>query len=65
MTTIPATTLSPHVFDRGTLRKSSEHHRGLLVAAAVYLAVALVELSIIALAVPGIADISRLYVIVP
>ena len=65
MTTIPVTTLSAQVFDRSAGSRTSKSHRGLLFAAAVYLAVTLVELSIIALAVPGIADINQLYVIVP
>jgi hypothetical protein len=65
MTTIPATTLSPHLFERSAIRRTSEFNHGLRFAAALYLAVALVELSIIVLAVPGIADISQLYVIVP
>jgi hypothetical protein len=40
-------------------------NQGLIFAAALYLAVAIVELSIIALAAPGIAEIGSLYVTVP
>jgi hypothetical protein len=43
----------------------AEFNRGLIFAAATYLAVALVELSIIVLAAPGIAEIGRLSVTVP
>jgi hypothetical protein len=65
MTTIPATTLSPQLFERSALRTTSEFNRGLVFAAAVYLAVALVELSIIVLAAPGIAEIGPLYMSAP
>jgi hypothetical protein len=40
-------------------------NRGLALAAALYLAVAIVELSIIALAAPSISEIGSLYVTVP
>ena len=63
MTTIPATTLSRQ--ERGTVRRNSGFNQGLIFAAALYLAVAIVELSIIALAAPGIAEIGSLYVTVP
>ena len=69
MTAIPATTLSRQLFERGTVRRNSGFNQGLIFAAAlylaVYLAVAIVELSIIALAAPGIAEIGSLYVTVP
>jgi hypothetical protein len=65
MTTIPATTLSRQLFERGTVRRNSGFNQGLIFAAALYLAVAIVELSIIALAAPGIAEIGSLYVTVP
>ncbi len=62
MTAIPATTLSPELFERSTISRNSQSHRGLFFAAALYLAVAIVELTIIALAAPGIAEIASLYV---
>jgi hypothetical protein len=65
MTAIPATTLSRQLFERGTVRRNSGFNQGLIFAAALYLAVAIVELSIIALAAPGIAEIGSLYVTVP
>ena len=65
MTAIPATTLSRQLFERGTVRRNSGFNQGLIFAAALYLAVANVELSIIALAAPGIAEIGSLYVTVP
>jgi hypothetical protein len=65
MTTIPATTLSQELFERGTVRRNSEFNRGLTFAAALYLAVAIVELWIIVLAAPSIAEIGSLYVTVP
>ena len=65
MTAIPATTLSRQLFGRGTVRRNSGFNQGLIFAAALYLAVAIVELSIIALAAPGIAEIGSLYVTVP
>jgi hypothetical protein len=65
MTTIPATTLSRQVFERRAVRTTSAFNRGLVFAAAVYLAVALVELSIIVLAAPGIAEIGQQYMAAP
>ena len=65
MSTIPTTTLSQELFERGTVRRNSGFNQGLIFAAALYLAVAIVELSIIALAAPGIAEIGSLYVTVP
>ena len=68
MTTIPATTLSQQLFQRGTVRRNSGLNRGLALlafAAALYLAVAIVELSIIVLAAPSISEIGSLYVTVP
>ena len=65
MTTIPATTFSQQLFGRGTVRRNSGLNRGLALAAALYLAVAIVELSIIVLAAPSIAEIGSLYVTVP
>ena len=61
MTTIPATALS-QLFGRDTVRRNSELNRGLIFAAALYLAVAIVELVIIVLAAPSIAEIGSLYV---
>jgi len=51
MTTIPATTLSQQLFEHGTVRRNSGVNRGLIFAAAVYLAVAIVELSIVVLVI--------------
>ena len=65
MTAIPATTLSRQLFERGTVRRNSGFNQGVIFAAALYLAVAIVELSIIVLAAPGIAEIGSLYVTVP
>jgi hypothetical protein len=65
MTTIPATTFSRQLFERGTVRRNSGFNQGLIFAAALYFAVAIVELSIIVLAAPGIAEIGSLYVTVP
>jgi hypothetical protein len=64
MTAIPATTLSRQLFERGTVRRNSEFNRVLIFAAALYLAVAIVELSIIVLAAPSITEIGSLYVTV-
>jgi hypothetical protein len=64
MTTTPAAALSP-LFERRAVRQTSKFNRGLIFAAATYLAVALVELSIIVLAAPGIAEIGRLSVTGP
>ena len=60
MTTIPATTLPQQLF-KGSL----EFNWMLTFVVALYLAVAIVELSIIVLAAPGIAEIAPLYVPVP
>ena len=49
MTTIPATTLSRESFERGGVRRNSGFSQGLIFAVALYLAVAIVELSIIVL----------------
>ena len=65
MTTIPATTLSRQLFERRTNRRNSGFNQGLVFAAALYLAVAIVELSIIVLAAPSITEIGSLYVTVP
>ena len=64
MTTIPATTFAQQVFERGTVRRNPGLVRGLALAAALYLAVAVVELSIIVLAAPSISEIGSLYVTV-
>lgn len=63
MTTISATTLSHDLLERRTVPRNSQSNRGLFFAAALYLAVAIVELTIIALAAPGIAEIASLYAI--
>ena len=65
MSTIPTTTLSRELFERGIVRRNSELNRVLIFAAALYLAVAIVELSIIVLAAPSITEIGSLYVTVP
>ena len=65
MSTIPTTTLSQELFERGTVRRNSEFDGVLIVAVALYLAVAIVELSIIVLAAPSITEIGLLYVTVP
>ena len=65
MTTVPATALSQQLFEHGTVRRNSGFNRELFFAAAVYLAVAIVELSIIVLAAPSISEIGSLYVTVP
>ena len=65
MTTIPATTLSRQLFERRTNRRNSGFNQGLVFAAALYLAVAIVELSIIVVAAPSIAEIGSFYVTVP
>jgi hypothetical protein len=65
MTTIPSTTLSRQLIERGTVRRNSGFNQGVIFAAALYLAVAIVELSIIVLAAPGITEIGSLYVPVP
>ena len=65
MTTIPATTLSQELFEHATVRGNSGFNHGLIFAAALYLAVAIVELSIIVLAASSIAEIGSLYATVP
>jgi hypothetical protein len=65
MTTNPATTLPQQLFKGGTIRKNLEFNWKLAFVAALYLAVAVVELSIIILAAPSITEIGRLYVTVP
>jgi hypothetical protein len=65
MTTIPAPTLSRQLFGRDTVRRSSELNRELIFAAALYLAVAIAELSIIVLLAPSIAEVGSFYVTVP
>ena len=62
MTTIPAKTLSQELFERGSVRRNSEFNRALIFAVALYLAVAIIELLIIGLAAPSIAEIGSLYV---
>ncbi len=59
--TIPATTLS-QLFGRGAVRRNSELNPGLIFAAALYLAVAIIESVIIVLAAPSIAEIGSFYV---
>jgi hypothetical protein len=65
MTAIAATTLSQELFERATAGRNTEFNRGLTFAAALYLMVAIVELSIIVPAAPSIAEIGSLYVTVP
>lgn len=65
MSASPATTLSRELFERGTVRRTSGLNRGLALAAALYLAVAILELSIIVLAAPSIAEIGSFYVTAP
>ena len=62
MTTIPANTLSPELFARGSVRANSQFNRALVFAVALYLAVAMIESLIIGLAAPGIAEVGSLYV---
>jgi len=62
MTTIPAKTLSQELSERGSVRGNSEFNRALIFAVALYLAVAIIELLIIGLAAPSIAEIGLLYV---
>jgi hypothetical protein len=47
MTAIAATTLSQELFERATAGRNTEFNRGLTFAAALYLMVAIVELSIL------------------
>ena len=65
MTTIAATTLSQQLCVNGTVHKTSKFNWGLTFAAALYLAVAIVELSITVLAAPSIAEVASFYVTVP
>ena len=65
MTTIPAPTLAQQLFERGTVHKNSEFDWRLVFAAALFLAVAIVELSIIVAAAPSVAEIGSFYVTVP
>ncbi len=66
MTTLPATTtLSQQFFERGTVRRASASKWGLTFVAALYLAVAIAEFSIIVLAAPSITEIGSSYVTVP
>jgi hypothetical protein len=62
MTTIPVKTLSQELSERGSVRGNSEFNRALIFAVALYLAVAIIELLIIGLAAPSIAEIGLLYV---
>ena len=62
MTTIPVKTLSQGLSERGSVRGNSEFNRALIFAVALYLAVAIIELLIIGLAAPSIAEIGLLYV---
>ena len=62
MTTLPETTLSQQLFKGGTVRRNFQLNRVLIFAAALYLVVAIVELAIIVLAAPSIAEIGSLYV---
>ncbi len=65
MSTIPTTISSQEPFEHGTVRRNSEFNGALIFAAALYLAVAIVELTIIVLAAPSITQIGSLYVTVP
>ena len=51
--------------ERGAVRRNSGLNQGLIFAAVLYLSVAIVELSIVVLAAPGIVEIGSLYVPVP
>lgn len=62
MTTIPMATSRQRLFESHASHRQLKPDRGLIVAAALFLAVAIVELAIIALASPGIAEIGSLYV---
>jgi hypothetical protein len=62
MTTIPAMTLPQQLFGRGTISRKSKFNQGPVFAAALYLAVAIIELLIIALAAQSITEIGSLYV---
>jgi hypothetical protein len=63
MTTIPAATLP--LFDRGAIRRTSAFNRGLAFVAALYLAVAILELSIVVHAAPSLAAFGSLYAAAP
>jgi len=65
MTAIPAPGLSRHLFERGMVASNPNFRRGLAFVAALYLTVAIVELSIIVLAAPTVTEIGSLYVSVP
>jgi hypothetical protein len=65
MSTTPATTLSRQLFAPGAVRRNSGFNQGFIFAAALFLAVAIVELSIIVLSAPGIAEVGLLYASVP
>jgi hypothetical protein len=65
MTAISAPGLSRHLFERGMVRSNPGFKRGLAFAAALFLAVAIVELSIIVLAAPTITEVGAFYVTVP
>lgn len=64
MSRIHATILSRQLFGRDTVHRNSELNPGLILAAALFLVVAIVELWIIVLAAPSIAEIGPLYVTV-
>jgi hypothetical protein len=65
MTATRATTLSPQFFDRGAVRRTSQFNRGLTFVVALYLAVAILELSIVVHAAPPIAELNALYGVAP
>ena len=65
MTVIPATTFSHQSFKRGSVRGNLESRWSLALAAALFVAVAIVELSIVALAAPNVAEIGSFAVTVP
>jgi len=62
MSTIHASTLSKELLEHATVHGNSGFNNGLIFATALYLMVAIVELSIIVLAAPSIAEIGSLYV---
>jgi hypothetical protein len=61
MTAIRTATLSRESFVHGPARRNSEFNWGLTFAVALFLAVAIAELSIIVLAAPRLAEIGSLY----
>ncbi len=65
MTVIPAPTLSQQSFKRGRARRNLGSKWSLALAAALFLALAIVEFSIIALAAPNVAEIGPFAVTVP